>query len=58
MNIGDEDFQKEASHIPMSHLMMENGKPIFQGSLWACMHQDTNAWTNLLRCHYTQHHGE
>ena len=35
MNI-DKDFQKEATHIPMSHLVMENGKPIFQGTLWSC----------------------
>lgn len=37
MNIGDKDFQKEATHIPMSHLVMENGKPIFQGTLWSCI---------------------
>lgn len=49
MNIGDKDFQKEATHIPMSHLVMENGKPIFQGTLWSCIKAIRNNEAEMTR---------
>ena len=49
MNIIENFPTDEKYHVPKSHLIMENGKPIFQGTLWACMRDIRNHESSMTR---------
>lgn len=49
MNILKNFPTEEKYHIKMSHLIMEHGKPIHQGTLWSCIRDIRNHEASMTR---------
>ena len=49
MNILKNFPTEEKYHIEMSHLIMEHGKPIHQGTLWSCIRDIRNHEASMTR---------
>ena len=49
MNIIENFPTEQRYHIEKSHLIMENGKPIHQGTLWSCIRDIRNHEASMTR---------